>query len=83
MAPPYTQTGTAMEYLHGVLSQRGPQAVPYEEAAKGNIREQVSELQKVGRSLVSCAVCYDTLLLRVFNCAPLLAGVPHPGREAC
>jgi hypothetical protein len=37
-----------VEYLSQVLSQRGPQAVPYEEAAKWKIREHVSELLKVG-----------------------------------
>ncbi|MEW5306902.1 MAG: hypothetical protein WDW36_009337 [Sanguina aurantia] len=36
-----------MEYLHNALSQRGPEATPYEEAAKGKIREDVFELQKV------------------------------------
>ncbi|MEW5306900.1 MAG: hypothetical protein WDW38_005790 [Sanguina aurantia] len=46
MAPPQSY-GTAMEYLHNALSQRGPEATPYEEAAKGKIREDVFELQKV------------------------------------
>lgn len=39
--------GQALEYLSQVLSQRGPQAVPYEESAKWKIREHLSELLKV------------------------------------
>lgn len=41
------KVGQALEYLSQVLSQRGPQAVPYEEGAKWKIREHVSELLKV------------------------------------
>jgi hypothetical protein len=43
--------GQALEYLSQVLSQRGPQAVPYEEGAKWRIREHVSELLKVMKQL--------------------------------
>lgn len=39
--------GEALEYITQVLSQRGPQAVPYPEATKWNIREHLSELLKV------------------------------------
>jgi hypothetical protein len=41
------KVGQAVEYLSQVLSQRGPQAVPYEEGAKWKIREHLSELLKV------------------------------------
>ena len=39
--------GEALEYITQVLSARGPQAVPYPEATKWNIREHLSELLKV------------------------------------
>jgi hypothetical protein len=45
------KVGQALEYLSQVLSQRGPQAVPYEEGAKWRIREHVSELLKVIKQL--------------------------------
>lgn len=41
------KVGQALEYLSQVLSQRGPQAVPYEEASKWKIREHLAELLKV------------------------------------
>jgi hypothetical protein len=41
------KVGQALEYLSQVLSQRGPQAVPYEEGAKWKIRDHLSELLKV------------------------------------
>jgi hypothetical protein len=41
--------GEALEYITQVLSARGPQAVPYPEATKWNIREHLSELLKVPR----------------------------------
>lgn len=41
------KVGQALEYLSQVLSQRGPQAVPYDEGAKWKIREHLSELLKV------------------------------------
>jgi hypothetical protein len=44
MGPPL---GQALEYISQVLSQRGPQAVPYEEKFKWTIREHLSELLKV------------------------------------
>lgn len=43
--------GAALEFLSQVLSQRGPQAVPYEEGAKWKIREHLAELLKVRLSL--------------------------------
>eukprot|EP00879_Flechtneria_rotunda_P001207 GHRR01001354.1.p1 GENE.GHRR01001354.1~~GHRR01001354.1.p1 ORF type:complete len:500 (+),score=179.45 GHRR01001354.1:389-1888(+) len=39
--------GQAIEYISQVLSQRGPQAVPYEERYKWTIREHLSELLKM------------------------------------
>jgi hypothetical protein len=45
MGPP---VGQALEFLSQVLSQRGPQAVPYAENVKWNIREHLSDLLKVG-----------------------------------
>ena len=39
--------GQAMEFLSKVLSERGPQAVPYAENTKWAIREHMSELLKV------------------------------------
>jgi hypothetical protein len=39
--------GEALEYITQMLSARGPQAVPYPEATKWNIREHLSELLKV------------------------------------
>lgn len=49
MAPPI---GQALEYLSSVLSQRGPQAVPYDEGVKWAIRQHMSELLKVRGPLV-------------------------------
>lgn len=46
-----TQYGYSLDYLSQVLSQRGPQAVPYAESVKWNIREHLTELQKVFPSL--------------------------------
>lgn len=43
--------GQALEFLSQVLSQRGPDAVPYAEGVKYNIREHVSELLKVSEAL--------------------------------
>lgn len=43
-----------MEYLSQVLSQRGPQAVPYDEGSKWTIREHLSELLKVRRRVGPC-----------------------------
>lgn len=44
MGPPL---GQAVEFISSVLSQRGPQAVPYEERNKWTIREHLSDLLKV------------------------------------
>ena len=44
MPPPY---GQAIDYLNNVLSQGGPQAVPYDEAVKWTVRDHVLEVQKV------------------------------------
>lgn len=44
MGPP---VGQALEFLSQVLSQRGPQAVPYAENTKWSIREHMSDLLKV------------------------------------
>jgi len=44
MGPP---VGQALEFLSQVLSQRGPQAVPYAENVKWSIREHMSDLLKV------------------------------------
>lgn len=52
MSPPY---GSGVDYLNSVLSQGGPQAVPYDEAVKWNVRDHVLELQKVWRPHVSCS----------------------------
>jgi hypothetical protein len=43
MGPPL---GQALEYISSVLSQRGPQAVPYAERSKWTIREHLSDLLK-------------------------------------
>ncbi len=51
MGPP---VGQAMEFLSQVLSQRGPDAVPYQENVKWTIREHLSELIKVGDAEDSC-----------------------------
>ncbi|GFR44116.1 hypothetical protein Agub_g5278, partial [Astrephomene gubernaculifera] len=41
------------EYLTNVLSQRGPTAVPYNEDVKWNIRDHLTELQKVFPTLAT------------------------------
>ncbi|GIL66936.1 hypothetical protein Vafri_20457 [Volvox africanus] len=46
-------SSSVLEYLTNVLSQRGPSAVPYDENVKWNIRDHVSELQKVFPTLSS------------------------------
>eukprot|EP00198_Chlamydomonas_reinhardtii_P003147 XP_001692483.1 subunit of the ESCRT-I complex [Chlamydomonas reinhardtii] len=38
-------SNSVLDYLTSVLSQRGPTAVPYDEAVKWNVRDHVSELQ--------------------------------------
>lgn len=45
MGPP--AYGQAIEFISAVLSQRGPQAVPYEERHKWTVREHLSDLLKV------------------------------------
>lgn len=44
-------SSSTLDYLTSVLSQRGPTAVPYDEPIKWNVRDHVSELQKVRLSL--------------------------------
>jgi ESCRT-I complex subunit TSG101 len=40
---------SVLSYLNTVLAQRGPNAVPYDEAVKWNIRDHVTELLEVSR----------------------------------
>ncbi|KAG2437077.1 hypothetical protein HYH02_011336 [Chlamydomonas schloesseri] len=44
---------SVLDYLTSALSQRGPTAVPYDEAVKWNVRDHVSELQKVFPTLTT------------------------------
>lgn len=66
MAPPQSYS-TAAEYLHNVLSQRGPDAVPYAEFEKGRIREHVSELQDVSMALLGMSLSCHTELSNLFS----------------
>ncbi|KAI8467154.1 MAG: UEV domain-containing protein, partial [Monoraphidium minutum] len=57
MGPP---VGQALEFLSQTLSQRGPQAVPYAENVKWNIREHMSELLKGFPTLIMSVSEYQT-----------------------
>lgn len=57
MGPPL---GQAVEFISSVLSQRGPQAVPYEERNKWTIREHLSDLLKMFPNLTIKVSEYHT-----------------------